>query len=62
MMPEFFDIEVTRDGRWWMIYVPVIDGLTQARHPGEVELMAHGTKPPRLQLRAFRRGQEARLR
>ena len=39
-VPECFDIEVTRDGRWWMVYVPAIDQLTQARRRGEVELMA----------------------
>lgn len=35
-----YDIEVTRDGRWWMIHVPELDLLTQARHPGEIEDMA----------------------
>jgi hypothetical protein len=35
-----FDIEVTRDDRWWMIHVPEIDRLTQARHRGEIEEMA----------------------
>jgi hypothetical protein len=36
-----YEIEVYRDGRWWMIDVPEIDQLTQARHAGEIELMAH---------------------
>lgn len=31
---------VTRDGRFWMIHIPAIDGLTQARYPGEIEQMA----------------------
>jgi hypothetical protein len=35
-----YDIEVTRDGRFWMIHIPAIDGLTQARFPGEIEDMA----------------------
>ncbi|TCJ30438.1 HicB family toxin-antitoxin system [Nocardioides jejuensis] len=35
-----FDIEVTRDGRWWMVAIPAIDGLTQARRLDEVEDMA----------------------
>ncbi|MCV7088881.1 hypothetical protein H7H80_02370 [Mycobacterium interjectum] len=38
-MPSY-DIEVTRDGRWWMIHIPAINGLTQARFPGEIEAMA----------------------
>ncbi|WP_078309207.1 hypothetical protein [Mycobacterium sp. 96-892] len=35
-----YNIQVTRDGKWWMIHVPEIDQLTQARHEGEVEQMA----------------------
>ena len=35
-----YDIEVTRDGRWWMIAIPAIDGLTQARRLDEVRDMA----------------------
>lgn len=35
-----YDITVTRDGRWWMIEVPAIDGLTQARRISEIEEMA----------------------
>jgi hypothetical protein len=35
-----YEIEVYRDGHWWMIYVPEIDQLTQARHPGGIEDMA----------------------
>jgi hypothetical protein len=35
-----FDIDVTRDGGWWMVHIPELGGLTQARFPGEVELTA----------------------
>ncbi len=35
-----YKIEVTRDGRWWMIRIPDVDGLTQARRLSEVEYMA----------------------
>lgn len=35
-----YHAKVTRDGRWWMIKVPEIDGLTQARRYSEVEHMA----------------------
>jgi hypothetical protein len=32
-----YEVNVTRDGRWWMIEVPAIDGLTQARRVSEIE-------------------------
>lgn len=35
-----YKVEVTRDGRWWMIYVPEIDQLTQARRIAEIVPMA----------------------
>ncbi|MBY0440944.1 MAG: HicB family toxin-antitoxin system [Mycobacteriaceae bacterium] len=35
-----YKVEVTRDGRWWMIYVPEIDQFTQARRIGEIQEMA----------------------
>ena len=35
-----YKVEVVRDGRWWMIHVPEIDGLTQARRVDEIEGMA----------------------
>lgn len=38
-MPEY-KVEVVRDGRWWMIHIPEIDGLTQARRVDEIEGMA----------------------
>lgn len=30
----------TREGKWWMIEIPALDGLTQARHLADAELMA----------------------
>ena len=35
-----YTARVAREGKWWMIRVPDIDGLTQARRLGEVEQMA----------------------
>jgi hypothetical protein len=35
-----YKVEVTRDGRWWMINVPEIDQLTQARRISEIVPMA----------------------
>lgn len=35
-----YDITVTREGKWWMIAVPAIDGLTQARRLSEITHMA----------------------
>jgi hypothetical protein len=35
-----YDATVTRDGKWWMVAIPEIDGLTQARRLSEAEKMA----------------------
>ncbi|MFI5698064.1 hypothetical protein ACIA58_39780 [Kribbella sp. NPDC051586] len=35
-----YEVTVERDGRWWMVAVPELDGLTQARRLDEVEQMA----------------------
>lgn len=37
---ETFDVQIYRDGEWWMVEIPAIGGLTQARRRGEVEEMA----------------------
>jgi len=38
-VPEY-EITVERDGRFLLIHIPALDGVTQARFPGEVERMA----------------------
>src|ERR1700722_13630715 len=35
-----YKVEVTREGRWWMVHIPEIDGLTQARRLTEAPTMA----------------------
>ncbi|GAA2224389.1 hypothetical protein N1031_00325 [Herbiconiux moechotypicola] len=35
-----YTAHVTREGKWWMIRVPEIDGLTQARRLSEASVMA----------------------
>jgi len=35
-----YDITVTRDGRFWFIEIPALDGATQARNLAEVDEMA----------------------
>jgi len=39
-MTKTYGATVTREGRWWMVAIPEIDGLTQARRIDEAELMA----------------------
>lgn len=39
-MKREYKIEIERDGRWWMVHIPELDGLTQARRINEAELMA----------------------
>lgn len=35
-----YRVNVTREGRWWMVAIPELDELTQARRIGEAEAMA----------------------
>jgi hypothetical protein len=35
-----YQAAVSRDGKWWMIAVPEVDGVTQARRLADVEQMA----------------------
>lgn len=35
-----YEVSVTRDGAWWMVAVPALDAVTQARTLGEVDAAA----------------------
>lgn len=35
-----YDITITREGKWWMVKIPALDGLTQARRLADAEQMA----------------------
>src|SRR5690242_16479877 len=37
---RIYMVTVTREGKWWMVHIPELDGLTQARNLGEVEAQA----------------------
>lgn len=39
-MSTTYKVEVTRDGKWWMIAIPELDALTQARRIEDVPTMA----------------------
>ena len=39
-MQTTYEAHVSRDGKWWMISIPKLGALTQARHLSEVERMA----------------------
>jgi hypothetical protein len=51
-----FDIDVTRDGGWWMVHIPELGGRTRARLPREV---SNATLIGRGGGAALRRGDEA---
>lgn len=40
MEVKSFEAVVSREGKWWMVAIPAINGLTQARRVAEAELMA----------------------
>jgi predicted XRE-type DNA-binding protein len=35
-----YKVEVTREGKWWMVHVPGVEGVTQARRLAEAATMA----------------------
>lgn len=39
-MSNVYEATVTQEGKYWVIDIPAIDALTQARDEDEVELMA----------------------
>ncbi|SFA57014.1 hypothetical protein SAMN05444374_11156 [Rhodococcoides kroppenstedtii] len=39
-MSTTYTVSVTRDGEWWMVAVPELDALTQARRLGDVDTAA----------------------
>ena len=39
-MSTTYTVSVTRDGKWWMVAVPELDALTQARRLGDVDTAA----------------------
>jgi hypothetical protein len=35
-----YKIDITREGRWWMVHIPEVGGITQARRLAEAPMMA----------------------
>lgn len=38
--PKGYEVRVRRDGRFWLVEIPSLDGMTQARRLDEVDAMA----------------------
>jgi len=45
-----YNVTVTREGKWWMIDVPAIDGLTQARRLSKIKQRAAASSKAKGQL------------
>ena len=41
-MTKVYEATAKREGKWWLITVPELDAVTQARHVREIEEMAAG--------------------
>lgn len=41
-MAKVYDATAVREGTWWIITVPELDAVTQARHVREIDTMATG--------------------
>jgi hypothetical protein len=54
-----YEIEVYHDRRWWMIRIPELDGLTQARWRGEIKRMARSYARARRRVASASRTQAA---
>ncbi|MEU4674300.1 hypothetical protein AB0F91_41650 [Amycolatopsis sp. NPDC023774] len=38
--PHAYQVTVTREGKWWMVHIREVDGLTQARRLSDAPRMA----------------------
>jgi predicted XRE-type DNA-binding protein len=41
-MTHIYDATARREGRWWIITIPELDAVTQARTVHEIDIMARG--------------------
>jgi hypothetical protein len=39
-MTQIYEVTVTREGRWWLVRIPELNAVTQARRIPEAEFMA----------------------